>query len=327
VARHFEDGRHDPSFKNSVLTGHEATDGALQSDGKLLICGVIRNIQWETGDSIFRLNSDGSIDNTFQLHQAGYSGGHLLKLDSQERIISDPSAKNMQSHPFSVFRFTPQGLLDPTFQPQPANSRFFPLIGAVAVQANDKVLIAWNGETGKKLYRAHEDGSLDETFSAAPPDGIIRCILPLPDCIIAAGEFKRWGEDPVPGIVRLDYSGKLDRHFYHGGETAGKIYTLLQMPDGDLLVGGNFTSFNGRDFSSLVKLPLYPISIQHLNVAGSAINFSLFGATNRITVVEQSTDLISWSPIYRTNILQNPHSITLNLDTASIRFLRARNDP
>lgn len=324
LERHFPDGFYDPSFSYRDLRGHEATDGAFQSDGKLVFCGFIFHIQ-SRSDGIFRLKADGSFDPAFSLHGEGYLGATVLCLDRKERILTNPLYKGMERLSFSLLRFTKDGALDLSFEPQPSDGNS-PRVTAVAADSEGRILIADSSFNRNRLYRVTEDGIVDRTFLPEEPDGPINTILIQSNAIVAGGGFKRWGAQPVPGIARVDLSGFLDETFYTGGEIQGVIHALLQLPSGDILAGGNFSQFDGLAFSSIVQLSSTPVVIRNITLGPGTLHFSIRAAAGSTAILESSPDLRTWVSVLRTNISSQPHPISLALNGSKTLFLRASSD-
>jgi uncharacterized delta-60 repeat protein len=73
------DGSPDPSFQISVFPQSQCNNAALVDDGKILIAGSFREANGNYHQPIYRFNSDGSLDGTFQTQLPGnqLSNGHL----------------------------------------------------------------------------------------------------------------------------------------------------------------------------------------------------------------------------------------------------------
>src|SRR5690606_15049992 len=56
------------------------------------------------------------------------------------------------------------------------------------------------------------------------------------------------------GIARLLSTGAEHPSFAVGRGFSGEVLTVVEQPDGKLLVGGNFTSYDGEPYSRLIRL-------------------------------------------------------------------------
>jgi uncharacterized delta-60 repeat protein len=84
----------------------------------------------------------------------------------------------------------------------------------------------------------------------------IKALLPTRGGLLVGGEFTRLSGSQVKGIARLTEQGELDRAFGTGvGITSGRdVRTLLELPKGRVLMGGEFTEINGNPCSPLARL-------------------------------------------------------------------------
>lgn len=120
-----------------------------------------------------------------------------------------------------------------------------------------------------------EAGSIDPTFTFDYIDSEVNKIVPLPDGgFLIGGHFNQITPGPVlvplvtaaaspayhGGVARLTARGELDESFGRaGGAEFGSngslsIRELVRQPDGKILVGGDFTRFNGASHNHLVRL-------------------------------------------------------------------------
>jgi uncharacterized delta-60 repeat protein len=170
-------------------------------------------------------------------------------------------------------------------------------------------------------------------------DEEVEAIVVQPDGkILIGGYFRSVNNTPRSGIARLNTDGSVDSSFQNGmaGAALPIVLALALQPDGKVIVGGDFTAFNG--------VPRYRIA--RLNADGSLDNtfqnggqpllseatiqsnhfgFQISGQSNQEIVVEGSTNLLNWLPL-TTNILSNSTLPFTDPIPATIRtrFYRAR---
>jgi uncharacterized delta-60 repeat protein len=204
------DGDVDPTFMPGSFDADAATVYAtvVQPDGKVLIGGAFTNENGEIRKRLARLNADGTLDPTF----AATSG--------------DNGA-----------------------------------IYAMAIQPDGKILIGGafsyiNGMPRDTLARLNADGTLDPTLSEVQMSGFyVRQIFSIalqPDGkILIGGEFTRVNGERRVSIARLNADGTLDLAFAplanDPGATFARVRKLAVQPDGKIVVGGMFNSFNGTN--------------------------------------------------------------------------------
>jgi uncharacterized delta-60 repeat protein len=102
-----------------------------------------------------------------------------------------------------------------------------------------------------------QGGNVDYTF--IPPsgtDGHVNSIVVQPDGkILLAGNFQKYGNTTVNHIVRISPEGAtLDASFNTGLGTGSGINTIALQPDGKILIGGLFATYNGVLRNKIARL-------------------------------------------------------------------------
>jgi uncharacterized delta-60 repeat protein len=115
----------------------------------------------------------------------------------------------------------------------------------------------WDGQTASNIIRFNADGSLDPTFQAHVWWGEAYGFLPLPDGrVYVGGNFRVEGLPDTLNLVRFMPDGLLDPSFnntakyrfhdllYPGVPPWGIVRTIHPLPDGRLIVTGNFENID-----------------------------------------------------------------------------------
>ncbi len=128
-------------------------------------------------------------------------------------------------------------------------------VQALAVQPDGKILIN-NGLNFARLSRLDSSGNADADFHpGSGPDGEVHAIaLQLDGRILIAGSFTSYNGTNRSHIARLNADGSLDPSFDPGSGANGDINALAAHPDGSILVGGTFSSYNGTNRSRIARL-------------------------------------------------------------------------
>ncbi len=85
--------------------------------------------------------------------------------------------------------------------------------------------------------------------------GSVRSIAIQPDGkIVVGGDFSLVNGISRNNIARLNSDGSLDLTFDPGAGFNSRVEKVLIQPDGKILVGGSFTSFNGAEKNAIVRL-------------------------------------------------------------------------
>jgi uncharacterized delta-60 repeat protein len=250
-----------PSTKYGVMDILELTNN------KILVAGQFTEYNETPTQNIIQLNTDGSIDNSFNFNNS--IGSYAI-----QRIIRQPDSKIIAvaylyaSGPiqdYKVIRLNQDGTIDPTFNTGTGfvyNCTTCNALSKHSVQLdnNGKIVVAgaiieYNGEVVKKILRLNADGSRDTNF--AYTFGFNNQVLAIaiqPDNkILAAGLFTEFNNIPVPSIVRLNENGTLDTTFQFPYNSFFSInYSILKfeiLPNAKIIISHgenpNWLNFNG----------------------------------------------------------------------------------
>ena len=73
--------------------------------------------------------------------------------------------------------------------------------------------------------------------------------------IVLGGNFQKVNLGSRPCVARLNADGSLDASFDAGaGVAGGAVHVLAALPDGGILIGGNFTSVQDQNRSGIARL-------------------------------------------------------------------------
>lgn len=255
----------DPSFTGGVGgTLPYVSEIVIQDDGKVLIGGYFTISQGGVPRrGIARLHPDGELDTSFDLGSGLYvipgpPGTPVLR-PSVQTIAVQPDGKVLIGGVFdsvdtygyqNLVRLLPNGAVDTDFGW--ADSDVY--ISEIALQADGRILAV----AGSRLFRLHSDGSYDTSFSTGTgfgSGGSPSCIRVQEDGrILVGGFFQSYNGVQRSGLIRLHPNGEVDDSFAIGNGTNAAVNTIDLYPNGDILVGGRFTSINGVAKSSFARI-------------------------------------------------------------------------
>ena len=165
-----------------------------------------------------------------------------------------------------LVRLHSDGTIDPTFNPGgvgPGNA-----VEDMVLMPDGRILIAgnfltYNGSNTFFIARLFADGTLDPTFNVQPGsiNGAVWAIeLHDNHKVIAGGEFFICSGQSSPHIARFNDNGSLDTTFMVGTGFDHNVHELLVLPDLRIVVGGQFTQYNGTPSGHIALLsPQGPI--------------------------------------------------------------------
>ncbi len=270
IVRVLNNGYQDPAFQgNSSSLGNNSGANdvidalALQPDGSIIIGGNFTAFNGYNRHYIARLNSNGSVDTTFNPGLGANGRVWSIALESSGQIIIGGEFTTYNgTNVTEVARLNPDGSLDTTFNPGSGPDG---PVYAVAVDASQNVLIGGAfddvaGTASGGVARLNVDGSLDTTFipgiGTFNPDTLItepvNAIAIQPDGrILIGGSFANYNLVAYNGLARLETDGTLDLSFHAGTGTlnpvtgvADSVNSILLDPSGNIVIGGDFVSYN-----------------------------------------------------------------------------------
>lgn len=218
------DGTPDTGFSSQFQAswGYNVRAIALQDDGKILIGGTFNEINGVTRNRIARLNSNGTLDESF--NPASGFNQEVTAIDIQEdgKILVgglfttfDYIWGGSQTPARGLARLNSNGSLDTSFD---SGNGFAGSTGIgqrrihkILVQPDGKILVSghfsiYNDQTAILLLRLNTDGTVDDTFNAN------------------------------------DNFSKAVDGFY------GQVYDMALLPDGKIMIAGNYLgNANGLD--------------------------------------------------------------------------------
>ena len=319
IARINQDGSLDLSFNTGVGFDSFVQRTVLQSDGKLIAYGYFNNFNTSSRNYIARLNSNGTLDNSFNVGTglgtypadvkicnngldimvAGnlnsyndltvtglirlsvngtldenysnniiwhfqYGGVWAISESADGKIIVGGSFKAIENYsdlPNSyITKLNTDGMLDNTFSTIGTNLESKRIL-SLSIQSDNKIIVGGSflkidGVNRKGIARLNSDGSLDNSFN--PGLGFIWEVyttdIQTDGKIIAGGNFHTYNEIAANYIIRLLPNGDIDPTFLMDTAFNGIVYSVKLQADGKIIVGGNFTAYNGVQRNGIARL-------------------------------------------------------------------------
>lgn len=134
-------------------------------------------------------------------------------------------------------------------------------VHSVFVQGDGKVTIGGNftsvnGVVRTNVARLNVDGSLDPAFDPhGGPDATVNSVITLDDgTVFIAGDFILVDGYLRSGVAKLNANGGVDLGFRGGIGTDGPVKAMVMQPDGKVVIGGAFTSFDATNRTRVARL-------------------------------------------------------------------------
>jgi uncharacterized delta-60 repeat protein len=264
-ARLNADGSLDPSFAQTGTGLNGRVDSiAVQSDGKVLVGGFFTSYNGTSTPRLTRLNADGSLDSSFVQTGTGLNSrvnSVAVQSDGKVLVGGNFVSYNGTSTP-RLARLNADGSMDSSFAQSGTGLDNF--VNSLTVQIDGKVLVgggftSYNGTSRSYIARLNSDGSLDSSF-AQMATGLSARVYSIAiqgnGKLLVGGGFTSYNGTAVRGIARLNADGSLDSSFEQTGTglNTSAVYSLTVQSDGKVLVGGNFSSYNGTSRPRIARL-------------------------------------------------------------------------
>lgn len=263
IARINADGSLDETFDPGTGVAPISVHAiALQPDGRILIGGNFTSYNGTPRNQIARLNADGSLDETFDPGGGvGVNNNtvHTITIQSDGKIVIGGWFSSYNGTPRNnIARLNADGSLDETFDPGAGADN---IVYSTIIQPDGRIVIGgfftfYNGTPRNNIARLNADGSLDATFN--PGSGanfiIYSTVLQLDGKIVIGGDFTFYNGTPRNYIARLNADGSLDTTFNPGSGANTIVYSTVLQPDGKMVIGGWFGSYNGTPRQSIARL-------------------------------------------------------------------------
>ena len=239
---------------------------AVQSDKKILIGGYFTEYNGTPRNFIARLNANSSLDTTFNPGTGANNVVYNIILQPQDKkiIITGNFTTYNGVTRNRIARLNADGSLDTTFNPGTgANNTIF----AGLILPDNKIVVwgnftTYNGVTRNRIARLNADGSIDTTFFSklGANNSVYTAITQPNNKILMAGNFTSYDGIEVTRIARINSDGSFDRIFNPGLGATGTdpntnyISNIVAQPDGKILIGGWFTSYNGVPLNRIARI-------------------------------------------------------------------------
>ena len=295
VCRLNANGSVDQTFGLGNGINNAALALALQSDGRIIVGGQFSQVDLTQRNNIARLNTNGSVDLSFDPG----TGSN----DNVNAIVIQPDGRIIIGGKFIVYnglnrggiaRVLGNGALDPSFDSGVGTGGN---VFALALQHNGQIVLGgrfaqYSGTNRTFIARVFGDGSLDFGFNPVP-DGSVQSLAVEPDDRILVGGF--FTHINVVGrnrIARLNTNGSVDLTFDPGTGCVGaltndetQVRSIALQQFGRILAGGIFTSYDNQLRDNIVRLFDNAASVAYDFNQDGKPDYVLFNAVTHQTAV------------------------------------------
>ncbi len=310
MARLNNDGSVDSNFNIASGPNGNVYSIALQSDGNLLVGGTFGQWNGQYRNNLVRLQPNGNLDASFiigdgpngsirsiavipngSIFIAGsftqYDGivrSKICQLSENGNLALNFNSSSGPNNTVNCVAVRPDGnvliggaftqvngqqisylcLLNSIGQPEPAyeiGNKLVSTVKSVGVLIDGSALVCgkltrYNGTPIFGIVRLDPFGNQSGLFNPAiGANAAVRGIAVQPDGrIVIGGEFVSFNGQAINRITRLMPDGAIDTSFHVGSGVDNFVRTIVLLPDGKILVGGGFTTYNGQPAKKIVRL-------------------------------------------------------------------------
>lgn len=252
----------------------------VQQTGKV-IAAMPYSLSGPLQECVYRLNADGSTDNSFFTGSVNFSGSisNVLVAPDNKIWISGNfntyTTTNDASSRSRLARLNEDGSIDAGFAMSPAPNDN---VSVMALQPDGKVIIYGNFNNLHgldKLVRIDASGNYDATFNIGNNvgSGIIYAIKVQPDGkILIGGNFTSFNGTAVQNFVRLNNDGSIDSDFNMGTGFGSSVAKIIIQSDGKIICFGTFSIYNGVNRNGVARLNTNgSLDASYSNTSGPAV--------------------------------------------------------
>jgi uncharacterized delta-60 repeat protein len=246
VARFHAEGTADTTFSSS-LDADGPVAAILHRPDTAAVATQANGLAW--------LNRDGSLRTAFAPAVRLTGQISVVAVQADGRILLGGSFNNPAGTTGNnLVRISADGVLDTSFSPSPNAA-----VAALAIQSDGKILVGGSftdirGTSRNRIARLNADGSLDTTFDPNAGERVNAIVVQSDGKIVIGGAFTTLQPNAATAttarnyMARLESTGAVDAGY--NPAPSATVSAMLLQPDGQIVVGGAFTSFTPNGATS-----------------------------------------------------------------------------
>lgn len=233
-------------------------------DGKILVGGFFLNYAGSGKNHLVRLNSDGTVDPTWNPGGVGPQNQvrDIALMPDGRILVAGGFVEYNGVQTQAIVRLFANGTRDFTFNIPPNSING--AVNAIALHRDEKVIAVGEffecyGISRPYIARFNTDGSMDFGFDIGTGfNNHAHCLLVLPDDrILVGGVFGLYNGMLTGNLALLTPDGPYDASMNNTpGFGGGMVNALALQPNDMVLVGGEFQYHNMQPASCLIRLDL-----------------------------------------------------------------------
>ena len=236
----------------------------MQCDGRIIVGGQFTQVDLTLRNNLARLNTDGSVDLSFDPGNGPSGDVNAIVIQPDGRIVIGGTFIGYNGFARGgIARVLGNGALDPSFDSGVGTGGN---VFALALQHNGQIVLGgrfvqYSGTNRTFIARVFGDGSLDFGFNPVPDNWVQSLAVEPDDRILVGGFFTGINGFGRNRIARLNTNGSVDLTFDPGAGCVGsltndatQVRSIALQQFGRILAGGIFTSYNNQLRDNIVRL-------------------------------------------------------------------------
>lgn len=232
---------------------------AIQSDGKIIVGGGFSSYNGTGSIRLIRLNQDGSVD-TVALGSGFDDTVRSIAIQNDGKIIVGGDFTSYNGTASSqIIRLNSDFTIDTVALGTGFSA--FRQVDIVALQADGKILVggtftSYNGTASKGIIRLNSDFTIDTVAVGTGISAEVVSLVIQPDGkIILVGQFANYNGTTSRNIIRLNADLTIDTVAVGTGfSLLSFVDAIVLQPNGKIILGGSFTSYNGTTSNRIIRL-------------------------------------------------------------------------
>ncbi|SDY40396.1 T9SS type A sorting domain-containing protein [Hymenobacter psychrophilus] len=271
------DGTLVAGFNSGSGPNGSITTVAVQPDNKILLAGAFEYFNSTRVTGLVRLNADGSVDQNFVVNLgSGFTGGNYglglngvvsaIVVQADGKIVVGGRFDKVSGYAIhSLVRLNADGTVDTSFIPFPGpRPTTTAQVLALAADPRTGQLVARTASLGTEVVRLTLAGQIDPTFTASvrtngvtvgflESDGLVA--VDAAGGVLLGGLFTSLNSTQPDRayLLRLLPTGQVDPAFVPQ-RLNDQLRTVQVLANGEVLVGGSFTSYGELPQASVLRL-------------------------------------------------------------------------
>lgn len=235
---------------------------AVQADGKILLGGVFNGVNSVPHVALARLDAAGNLDSGVSAALRAPGTINTVTPVAGGKFMIGGTFSHVNGIPVgNIARILPDGTVDTSFL---SGSGFNNTVRTIVDQGDGFLAVGgsftlYNGVAAGRIARLSPEGTIDLFFVGAGFGNgtVISLAQTADDELIAVGTFTSLNGVPVNRVARLSNGGDIDEDFNAAVSTGtgvnNTVNVVLAMPDGSIVIGGSFSTYNNAPAAPLLR--------------------------------------------------------------------------